>query len=425
MAAFTQCSDRLLPLERLNSRLSLWMLRPYLDLTPVGAGPLHVQCIEQGWCAFADETRPPFLPQRAMPPGFRLQLGEEAGAPYALSDPRELPEHLRSSRWETLCQSLDNWSDLQRDQQCRLASFLHSMCMYRLMLTLIPEAGVSAGFNFADDFDLMFWRTSASFLSKLLKRTSHYEYEDMAVFQRIALNALDVVPVGFNATAKIFVHKAKTRAAVSELVERGNLLEKALLIATSSMDEFTAGLYTSRFYRGIGFLPQRNGDKGEVIRLMDLAEFHARKMKPATAAQAVLYRENMHALLESRTKEALWLGDKDLALARALGVVEVDPFDSKAWAEVGQVRFLREEWRKASEAYAAAAMLGPPASAVGRYMAGACLRKLDLHLLSALLFKDTLEIDPLGISPREQIRELPDVEVLSVLKRWSDSTTGC
>jgi len=411
-----------IPSERLASRLSLWMLRPYLDLTPADVGPLHVQCIEQGWSALTDAASPRFIPQRAMPPGFRLQLGQEAGAPYALHDPRELPEHLRTERWNALCHLLDGWSDLPGERQCRLASLLHSMCLYDLLLRLIPETEGSVHSNDADGIHLMFWRASASFLGKQLKRATRYQQHDMAVFQRIALNASDVVPDGFNATAKVFVHKAKTRAAVSELVEWGNLFEKALQAASTRMDDFTAELYTSRFYRGIGFLPQRNGDKAEVIRLMDLAESHARKMKPETSAQTVLYRENLHALLESRTKEALWLGDKDLALARALGVVEVDPFDAKAWVEVGEVRWLREEWREASEAYAVAAMLGPPASAVGRYMAGACLRKLDMPLLSALLFKETLELDPLGVSPRVQIQDLPDMEVLEVLKCWNDAT---
>jgi hypothetical protein len=55
-------------------------------------------------------------------------------------------------------------------------------------------------------------------------------------------------------------------------------------------------------------------------------------------------------------------------------------------------------------------------------MTGACLRKLGLPLLSALLFKDTLEIDPLGISSRLGIQELPDMKVLEALKRWSDAT---
>lgn len=408
--------------ERLNSRLSLWMLRPYLDLAPVDTGPLHVQCIEEGWRAFADGACPRFLPQRAMPPGFRLQLGEEAGAPYALNDPRQLPEHLRSERWQMLCDCLDGWNDLSRDRQCRLASLLHSMCLYSLLLHLIPETDEGPQWNDADTIHLAFWRASASFMSKQLTKATSFQHEDMNLFRRIALNASNPVPDGFNATAKIFVHMAKTRAPVEELAEWGSLFEKALEAAIPAMDEFVAELYTSRFYRGFGFLPQRNGDQREVVRVMDLAERHARRMKPVTPAQSVLYRENLHALLESRTKEALWLGDNDLALQRAQGVVEVDPFDAKAWAELGEIRYLRDEWREASQAYAVAAMLGPPAGAVGRYMLGACLRKLDLPLVSALLFKDTLETDPLGVSQRLEIQDLPDLEALEALKRWSDAT---
>ncbi len=411
-----------LPAEKLNSRLSLWMLRPYLDLAPVQGGPLHVQCIEQGWNSFAEEARPRFLPQRAMPPGFRLQLGQEAGPPYALSDPRELPEHLRSERWSYLCHSLDHWDDLSRDRQCRLASLLHSMCLYPLLLKLIPDADELALPHDADAVHLMFWRASASFLNRQLKKATSFQHEDMIVFKRIAVEAADVIPDGFNATAKIFVHMAKTRSPLNELAEWGDLFERAMLKAAAGMDEFNADLYRSRFYRGIGFLPQRKDQRNEVVRLMDRAEFHARKMKPVTMAQTVLYRENLHAMLESRTKEALWMGDKDLALNRALGVVEIDPFDAKAWAEVGEIRYLRQEWREASEAYAVAAMLGPPASAVGRYMSGVCLRKLGLPLLSALLFKDALETDPLGVSSRQQIQDLPKVEALEVLKRWNDST---
>jgi tetratricopeptide (TPR) repeat protein len=398
------------------------MLRPYLDLAPVDTGPLHVQSIEEGWRAFAADACPRFLPQRAMPSGFRLQLGEEAGVPYAVNDPRQLPEHLRSERWQMLCDCLDNWNDLSRDRQCRLASLLHSMCLYFLLLQLIPATNEEANSNDADAIHLAFWRASAGFMSKRLTKATSFQHEEMNPFRRIALNVSNPVPDGFNATAKIFVHMAKTRAPIGELAEWGALFEKALQAATAGMDEFSAELYTSRFYRGYGFLPQRDGDKREVVRVMDLAERHARRMKPVTSAQTVLYRENLHALLESRTKEALWLGDKDLALHRALGVIEIDPFDAKAWAEVGEIRYLREELRKAAEAYAVAAMLGPPASAVGRYMLGACLRKLDLPLVSALLFKDTLETDPLGVSPRMQIRDLPDLEALEALKRWSEAT---
>ncbi len=40
-------------------------------------------------------------------------------------------------------------------------------------------------------------------------------------------------------------------------------------------------------------------------------------------------------------------------------------------------------------------------------------------MLAALFFKAAFEIDPLAISPHEQIRAPPDLPVLAVLKEWS------
>jgi len=40
-------------------------------------------------------------------------------------------------------------------------------------------------------------------------------------------------------------------------------------------------------------------------------------------------------------------------------------------------------------------------------------------MLAALFFKAAFEIDPLAISPHEQIQAPPDLPVLAVLKEWS------
>ena len=96
-------------MEGLTARFSTWLLRPYLDLGPFVAGPLHVVSIEEGWRSFVSPSDATFIPQRAMPPGFRIQLAEEAGKPYALSDPRELAEEFRTSRWRDLCDAMDGW----------------------------------------------------------------------------------------------------------------------------------------------------------------------------------------------------------------------------------------------------------------------------------------------------------------------------
>jgi tetratricopeptide (TPR) repeat protein len=171
----------------------------------------------------------------------------------------------------------------------------------------------------------------------------------------------------------------------------------------------------------MGFLPQHAGDRKALVDTMDIAEQLARDLTAMSAAEEILQRENLHAVLESRTKEALWLNDFDLATSRATELTRVDPYDSKAWAELGQVHYFQENWLRAAEAYVVAAMLGPPASSVGRYMAGVCFGKLGLDFLSAFLFKETLEIDPAGISSRQEIFDLPDIEVLDTLKQWARS----
>jgi tetratricopeptide (TPR) repeat protein len=396
------------------------LLRPYLDLADFNGGPLHAQNLETCWRSFIEPASPPFIPQRALSPGFRIQLAREAGPAYALTDPRQLPESLRSERWRRLCAALDDWTSSRDDEKCRLASLLHSMCLYQPLLDLIPHDNFVAGQAAPDAVRLAFWRASAYYIQHLPERTSDYPAADISVFEDIALNAPTVVPESFNATAKVFVHKAKNRGEAADLARWGDRLEMALVRTIADADAFTCGLFTSRFYRSLGFLPQLTGDRREVARVMDLAESHAGNIQPVTPAQHLLYRENLHAVMESRTKEALWLGDRKEALARSLKVIEVDPCDSKARAELGEIHCLRQEWKEASEAYSTAAMLGPPASAIGRYMAGLCFRKLGQDMLAAFFLNDTLECDPLGISPRHRINELPKVAVLDALKHWNN-----
>jgi hypothetical protein len=405
----------------LESRFSTWLLRLYLDLGPLQIGPAHAGSIEAGWQAFVDPDSPPFIPQRALAPGFRVQLAEQATERYALHDPRELAENLRTDRWQLLCKELELWRDLSAARKCRLASLLHSMCLYQPLLKLISEDEFAAGDPDPCIAQLAFCRASAKFMDDLSKRPPGYDSRTMAVFESIAINNRSPGQVKFNASAMVFVQKAKTHAPLAELIDWSKRFEKAFAAVADGDDKFQAQLFKSRFHRGMGFLPQHAGDRSKLIHTMDLAECHARDLKPTTAAQEILYVENLHAVMESRTKEALWLNDLGLAESRAAEVTKVDPYDSKGWAELGQVRYFQEDWQGAAQAYVVAAMLGPPASSIARHMAAVCLRKLGLDFLAAFLFKETLEIDPLGISPRQEIFDLPNVEVLSALKEWTRS----
>jgi tetratricopeptide (TPR) repeat protein len=407
--------------ESLNTRFSTWLLRPYLDLGPPQIGPTHARSIDAGWRAYADPDSPSFFPQRALSPGFRVQLAEQAGAPYSVSDPRELAGDLRTDRWQVLCQDLELWPQLSSARKCRLAALLHSMCLYEPLLKLIPRDGFNAGDTDPYVAQLAFCRASATFMNDLPRRTSSYDSGIMSAFENIAIDERSQAPVRFNATAMVFVQKAKAGAPLAELDDWSKRFETAFAAVGKGQGEFMAQLFKSRFYRGMGFLPQAAGDRETLVKTMDIAEHHARDLAPTTAAEEILHRENLHAVLESRTKEALWLNDLDLAASRASELTRVDLYDSKAWAELGQVYYLQGNWQRAAESYVIAAMLGPPASSVGRYMAGVCFRKLGLDFLAAFLFKETLEGDPLGISSRQEIFDLPDVAVLDTLKQWARS----
>jgi tetratricopeptide (TPR) repeat protein len=267
--------------------------------------------------------------------------------------------------------------------------------------------------------ELAYRRATADYMLGLPDRVSDYRHADLSAFERIAVNATRSNSVALRAALEVLVHKAKVKAPAEQLEEWRARAERILDASLSKRDDFTRALLISRYYRAAAFVPQRHGNRAEVTRMLKLAEDYALAMVPEDEAQQLIYLENLHPVIESRTKEALWLGDFDLALTRAQRVIDLDPFDSKAWLECGQVRLRRNEYAPAAEAYAIAAILGPPGTAIGRHMAGLCFRDLSQPLLAAFFFQSALDVDARGISPHDEIQALPDLPVLAPLKDWS------
>jgi tetratricopeptide (TPR) repeat protein len=403
-----------------HTSFSELLLRPFIDLEPCARGPLYARALEHYWAAFADARRPRFALQRTLPRTFRAQFLREAGlSNYQVEDPRDLSPPLRSPRWTAVCDALDTWPDLGSDGQCRLVRLLHALCFYSLISNLIPSATeIDVGTD-PEQAELAYWRASARYALGRPDRIVDYSNANLSDFEAIARRAPRGSLVALNAALKVFVHKCKFGASVEELVKAHAHAELIVDSVIAKVDDFTRALLLSRFYRAAAFVPQRHGDHREVGRLMDLAEEYALAMAPIGEDQALLHLENLHPLLESRTKEALWRGDLDLALARALRVVDVDALDPKTWLELGQVQFRRNEYAPAAEAYLIAATLGPPASAIARHMAGLCFREIGQTMLAAFFFKAAVDVDPRAISPHDEIQRLPDLPIIVPLKEWS------
>ena len=396
------------------------LLRPFIDLEPCGQGPLYARGIEQYWNALAEECRPQFALQRALPAIFRAQFLSEIGRlDDIVEDPRQVPAPLRSARWETLCQAIDSWHELSADRKCRVVLLLHALCFYALISRLVFELDDTEIAADRCQAELAYWWASARYMSNLRGPAKDYVGADMADIERIARLGRDGGPVAVNATLKLLVHAAKTGAPADRLRGLQAQAEQTVDAVVAEADVFTGRLLLSRYYRAAAFVPQRQGLRADVIRMMDLAEQYAASLIPSDDAQELLYLENLHPVLESRTKEALWLGDLDLALSRARSVVDLDPYDPRTWLELGEVRSRRGEIAEAAESYAVAATLGPPASAIARHMAGTCYRDLGQPMLAGFFFKEAAEADGRAISPHDAIQALPDVPVIAALKAWS------
>ncbi|MGI9423440.1 MAG: tetratricopeptide repeat protein [Hyphomicrobiaceae bacterium] len=397
-----------------------WILRPFIDLNPCFRGPLFAQGVEYYWNAFIDPEQPQFVLQRTLPRVFRSQVLLEIGYnKHIVDDPRALPNDLRSPRWTTLCNALADWRSLSKRTRCRLALLLHAVCFYKLIEELVPPLDGIDDLSDQSSARLAYLRASSSYVLSMPNRVSDYGGADLDAFVQIA-NSKKVHPtVGFDASIKIFTHLAKNKGSETELVEWRERAAAFVETMRNACSAFDLMLAESRFYRAAAFIPQIAGNKCEVARLMELAEQLAEKINSESAAQNILRLENLHPLLESRTKEALWLGDLDAALERSQKVTVIDPFEARGWLELGQVLMRRGELDQATEAYCTAALVGPPASAISRHMAGVCLQQRGKLAEAALMYKSAISFDPQVISPHDQILKLPDHPVFEVIKKWS------
>lgn len=396
------------------------LLQPFIDLGPCTAGPIFSQSVAHYWDAFRHPEKPRFALQRTLPRRFRAQALSEIGyAPYVAEDPRDIAPELRTEKWQQLCAALDHWSELSQIGQSRLVLLLHALCFYELIPRLLSPMADHTDLSDPIAAELAYLRASAVYVLGLPNRVADYADADLGDFIRIA-TAQDVPPqVGFDAAIKLLTHLAKNGGTVEELTRWCDCAAGHLARLRREGSAFDADLCESRFRRAAAFIPQRLGDRDEVVAIMDAAERCADALQPANDAQVLLRGENLHPLLESRTKEAIWLGDHDLALDRAQKVTQIDPFEARGWLELGQVFLRRQQFEKAANAYLTAAMIGPPATAIAHHMAGICFLELGQPAVAAFMLKTAVDLDPGAISSRNHIRQLPQEVVFEELKRWS------
>jgi tetratricopeptide (TPR) repeat protein len=404
--------------ELLPPALGQWLLAPLVDLGFFEAGPMYAEAIEHHWFALVNPDQDAFGLQRALPASFRVELWREfRRLECRVTDPRDLPVALRSPRWTQLCEWLDAWAGLSPVSRSRLVRLLHAMGLYGCIDGLSAPL-VDAATGDPVDIETAYWRASAHYMLYMTPRISDYTQADLRVFMALANSSAHAPYAGFNAAVKLFVHAAKTGAGAADLAALLEAMDRRFADVEAKLDGFTVTLLASRYHRARAYLPMREGDSRAMSDHMEESEKLARGIVAATPAQHLLRRENLHPVLESRAKEAKWLGDHALALKRAEEVVMLDRHDPKSWLELAEARGALEQWREAADAYVTAARLAPPMGAISRHMAGAAHQRLGDTAVAAFFFQLALQTDPLAISPRVQIDRLPALGGFDSLKDW-------
>jgi tetratricopeptide (TPR) repeat protein len=370
---------------------------PLIGLQPFVQGPLYSQAIDCYWQSFDRFDREaPFWIQRTLPREFRNIVAREAHvSSHVVRDPREVPEHLRSERWAALCRGIENWNDLPVGRQARLTALLHALCFYRLTLKLTSERTMRL--TDADGVLLAYWRASAAYVMDLPSRVSQYSFADMSDFEKMARDGRVHPAMQFLSSIKLLVHQAKTGGR-AEVLRAAATRSEALLGEAGRARPFLGHLYTSHFHRAVAMVSQAEGKAFDVERHMGLAERHARAMRPRSPAERLLYRENLHPVLESRCKESIWRGQYRRAVELARKVISVDPYDPKSWVELGEALALSGRLEEAAEAYASASVLGPPGSAIGLHMAGVCSHRAGRPLMGYFFFLQSAGRDSATLS---------------------------
>ncbi|RUR74217.1 tetratricopeptide repeat protein [Chlorogloeopsis fritschii PCC 9212] len=379
----------------IESSPKAWLHQVYLDLGNFQAVSPHHYKVQFNYNHLVEQTSVPYQVQIILPESFRECLIRESGLyQYQVKNPLELAPELRTPRWQILCDYLTNYSGLTKATQILVIRLLSSLCFHQAVVDYVPPISEAELKSDPNNATLYFLRAISN-LTIEADRYLPYNFKELEI---IAYNAPSGHITKILAGLQIVVQLARTLKDLQGAEYWREIVTKELDSTLSSLDDFTAKLLMSVYYRSCVFVPLLKKEKEKVIAEMDLCQSYAESLIPENHEQEIVAYENRSNIQESRTKEALWLRDFDLAEERARQLVERNISDPRYRLELGEVLLKREKIEEAAQVYRSATRLGPPGTAVAWFMAGQCYQSLGDVQLAYDCYLACLHFDPLAIS---------------------------
>jgi tetratricopeptide (TPR) repeat protein len=177
--------------------------------------------------------------------------------------------------------------------------------------------------------------------------------------------------------------------------------------------------WCSRYHRVRAFIPQFEKNKESVTFELDLAEICAEEMNDGVEKKTL-----QMALSETRTEEALMLGDIPLAVKRAERYVELNPLDSQSYLKLGKALAVGSNHAAAARAYLKAAQYCPPSTEIVKFSLGYCYEQLGMLAEAQDAYLAALNSDPEGYSSLEQLIEVAGRLKNHALAEWAKHRLG-
>jgi tetratricopeptide (TPR) repeat protein len=395
-----------------------WLQRPYFDLGSSNTGSLHHYGIEFTYKSLTTDISISPGVQVNISPLFREELIQATGLhQYRIKNPISLPDELQTERWKKLCDFLVNYNELETSTRVKVVNTLRSLCFHEAVLDYVPRMSASE-ISSSTELAALAWCRAVS------NRFIHYDYSgtpDLNEIENIAINAPRESRTRINASLLLVVEYANSSKDVESAEFWRSFAENIIQEIRPDLSDFEYNLLMSVYYRSVSFVPFLHNDKDRLIEEMDLCEFHGKNLFCESEHQQIIARENFNLLTESRAKEALWLGDVDLAEERTRLLVQREPLDPRYHLELGEILIKQHKIEESLKIYRSAARLGPPGTQIAWFMAGQCHESLNELDIACDCYLASLQLDPEAISALEKLTELAPKIGNTHIEGWSNT----
>lgn len=398
-----------------------WLLRPYLDLGGDG-GPVHARATASLGGTLLDDGVPERPFQGNTHSELRPRLLDEVARPaYDVDWPADLPDDLRSPGWEALVEGVASWAAAPPLRRLKVVGLLNRLGLWHATLRLVPAPSEADLAHDDQVAALALPRVVAAF--KVGGAAVRDDVE--RTFAALATRAGGPPSLRLSAAVNLVVHHAKLGGdpiAVARWAEVAAGARAAVDAAGTGPGAGTGfhAIAASAYLRGVSYVPFLDGRPQEAAAMLDDAEALAREALADPAAR-LHAEENLHAVLETRSKEALAARELDLALQRATALTDHDPLDAKVWLQRGDVEAAAGSTASALGSYRRAARLGAPATGAAWRKAGTCWERLGDQRAARDAFLRAVDADARDLAAllgaHRSAKALADVPVL----RWATS----